>query len=102
MRVASASLITRIHHVTLPFRKALLLRQGCQRLMKIHRVVGYIENVVKYTNIMILMKGYYSVSYNILSVCKTLSKFTSILLYIHVYIHPLNKYSYKNLEYIHK
>lgn len=44
---ASASLITRIHHVTLPFSQALLLQQSCQccRHLKTHaRVVADFEN----------------------------------------------------------
>lgn len=50
---ASASLITRIHHVTLPFSKALLLQQSCQccRHLKTHtRVVADFENELKYIN----------------------------------------------------
>lgn len=50
---ASKSLITRIHHVTLPFSQALLLQQGCQccRHMLTHaRVVADFENKQKYIN----------------------------------------------------
>lgn len=38
-------------------------------------------------------KGFYSISFEILCVCKTLKKFTSILLNIHVYIHIKDSYS---------